>query len=90
MTVKHRLQDLLRDIKICDRCLHDIEIGPQLRDLSFFLPLPSNVEEPPHTYLFVAMETSGNWLKTEAEGRRRVSEGYMNNLNCQNRPTVLR
>ncbi len=30
----------------CDRCLHDPEIGPQLRDLPFFLPLPSNVEKP--------------------------------------------
>ena len=40
---------------------------------SFFLPLPSNVEEPPHTYLFVAMEPSSNWLRTEAEGRRKTS-----------------
>ena len=24
------------------------------------------------------MEPSGNWLKTEAEGRRRISEGYVN------------
>ena len=62
----------------CDRCLHDPEIGGQLRDLPFFLPLLSNIEEPPYTYLFVAMEPSGNWLKTEAEGRSKVSEGYVN------------
>lgn len=54
----------------CTRCLRDPEIGPQLRSLPFFLPLPNNVEEPPYTYLFVAMEPSGNWLKTEAEGTR--------------------
>ncbi len=43
-----------------------------------FLPLPSNVEESPYTYVFVAMELSGNWLGTGAEGRRKVSEGYVN------------
>lgn len=78
MTAKHRFQDLIGNIKTCDCCLHDIETGPQLRSLPFFLPLPNNVEELPYTYLFIAMEPSGNWLGTEAEGRRKVSEGYVN------------
>lgn len=65
------------EIKICDRCLRDPEIGPQLRPFSFFLPLPSNVEEPPYTYLFVAMEYPENWPRTEAEDRREVNEGHV-------------
>lgn len=72
------LRDVQREILGCDRCLRDPEIGQQLRSLPFFLPLPNNIEEPPYTYIFVAMEPSGNWLKTEAEGRRRVNEGYVN------------
>jgi len=72
-----QLSKIQSEIASCCECLRDSEIGPQLRDLPFFLPLPSNVEEPPHTYLFVAMERFGNWLRTEAEGRR-FSEAYVN------------
>ena len=78
VTSETDFRDIQRELVDCDNCLRDSEIGPRLHDLPFFLPLPSNVEEPPYTYIFVAMEPSGNWLKTEAEGRRRISEGYVN------------
>ena len=38
----------------------------------------NKVEEPAYTHLFIDMEPSGNWLRTEAEGRRKVGEGCVN------------
>ncbi|MFQ6060753.1 MAG: hypothetical protein ACE5KV_05610 [Thermoplasmata archaeon] len=78
MNRKAGLKSTQEEVSSCDRCLRDHETRGQLRNHTFFLPLPNHPEETPYTYLFVAMEPSGNWLRTEAEGRRNVSEGYVN------------
>ena len=58
-------------------CLRDADIAPQLRDLPFFSRYRTMSRRHP-TRTSSSPGGFGNWLRTEAEGRRKVSEGYVN------------
>ncbi|MCJ7668428.1 MAG: hypothetical protein MUP04_09170, partial [Anaerolineae bacterium] len=66
------------ELRSCRNCPEDEVMGESNQREPIFVSLPTNLESPPYTYLFLALEPSTKWAKDEADARAKIGQGFAN------------
>lgn len=75
------------ELRSCRNCPEDEVMGESNQREPIFVSLPTNLESPPYTYLFVALEPPAKLAKDEADACAKIGQGFANSHRYK--PTCL-